>query len=58
MPAGWGSWTFWQYTSRGSVPGITGTVDVSYFQAAVRLLDPTDSGPTSLPDSGSPPAAT
>jgi len=41
MPAGWGTWTFWQYTSRGSVPGITGHVDVSYFlQAAVRLLDP------------------
>jgi GH25 family lysozyme M1 (1,4-beta-N-acetylmuramidase) len=41
MPAGWGNWTFWQYTSRGSVPGITGSVDVSYFlQAAVRLLDP------------------
>ena len=41
MPAGWGSWTFWQYSSRGSVPGITGNVDVSYFlQAAVRLLDP------------------
>jgi GH25 family lysozyme M1 (1,4-beta-N-acetylmuramidase) len=41
MPAGWGSWTFWQYTSGASVPGITGSVDVSYFlQAAVRLLDP------------------
>jgi GH25 family lysozyme M1 (1,4-beta-N-acetylmuramidase) len=41
MPSGWGSWTFWQYSSRGSVPGITGNVDVSYFlQAAVRLLDP------------------
>ena len=41
IPAGWGNWTFWQYTSRGSVPGITGSVDVSYFlQAAVRLLDP------------------
>ena len=41
MPAGWGSWTFWQYTSRGNVPGVTGSVDVSYFlQAAVRLLDP------------------
>jgi GH25 family lysozyme M1 (1,4-beta-N-acetylmuramidase) len=41
IPAGWGDWTFWQYTSRGSVPGITGSVDVSYFlQAAVRLLDP------------------
>ena len=41
MPAGWADWTFWQYTSRGSVPGITGHVDVSYFlKAAVRLLDP------------------
>ena len=41
VPAGWGNWTFWQYTSRGSVPGITGYVDVSYFlQAAMRLLDP------------------
>jgi hypothetical protein len=36
-----GNWTFWQYTSRGTVPGISGNVDVSYFlQAAVRLLDP------------------
>jgi GH25 family lysozyme M1 (1,4-beta-N-acetylmuramidase) len=41
MPAGWGSWTFWQYTSRASVPGISGHVDVSYFlRAAMRLLDP------------------
>jgi len=41
IPAGWGNWTFWQYTSAGSVPGISGNVDVSYFlQAAVRLLDP------------------
>ncbi len=41
MPAGWGNWTFWQYTSNASVPGIAGSVDVSYFlQAAVRLLDP------------------
>jgi GH25 family lysozyme M1 (1,4-beta-N-acetylmuramidase) len=41
MPAGWGSWTFWQYTSRATIPGISGRVDVSYFlQAAVRLLDP------------------
>jgi GH25 family lysozyme M1 (1,4-beta-N-acetylmuramidase) len=43
MPAGWNNWTFWQYTSRASVPGISGYVDVSYFlQAAVRLLDPSD----------------
>ena len=41
MPAGWGNSTFWQYTSQGTVPGITGAVDVSYFPlGAVRLLDP------------------
>ena len=41
LPAGWGNWTFWQYTSQGSVPGITGAVDVSFFPlGAVRLLDP------------------
>ena len=41
MPAGWANWTFWQYTSKGSVPGITRNVDISYFLlGAVRLLDP------------------
>jgi GH25 family lysozyme M1 (1,4-beta-N-acetylmuramidase) len=41
MPAGWGNWTFWQYTSRAQVPGIAAKVDVSYFGGAVvRLLDP------------------
>jgi GH25 family lysozyme M1 (1,4-beta-N-acetylmuramidase) len=41
MPAGWRNWTFWQYTSDGSVPGISGDVDVSYFdRSVVRLLDP------------------
>jgi hypothetical protein len=41
LPSGWRAWTFWQYTSRGRVPGIDGNVDVSYFgSAVVRLLDP------------------
>jgi GH25 family lysozyme M1 (1,4-beta-N-acetylmuramidase) len=34
LPAnGWGGngWTFWQYTSSGSVPGITGRVDLDHF---------------------------
>ena len=43
MPSGWRHWTFWQYTSRGRIAGISGRVDVSYFgRAAVRLLDPGD----------------
>ena len=44
MPAGnWGGkgWTFWQYTSDGSVPGITGRVDLNRFNgtnlARVRI---------------------
>jgi GH25 family lysozyme M1 (1,4-beta-N-acetylmuramidase) len=35
VPAsGWGgrSWTFWQYTSGGSVPGISGRVDLNVFR--------------------------
>jgi hypothetical protein len=41
MPSGWPAWTFWQYTSRGQVPGIVAKVDVSYFSGeVVRLLDP------------------
>jgi GH25 family lysozyme M1 (1,4-beta-N-acetylmuramidase) len=31
LPNGWNSWTFWQWTSGGSVPGISGNVDISYF---------------------------
>ena len=41
LPSGWRDWTFWQYTSSGLVPGVTGKVDVSYFGlTGVRLLDP------------------
>jgi GH25 family lysozyme M1 (1,4-beta-N-acetylmuramidase) len=31
VPAGWGTWTFWQYTNAGSVPGIPAAVDVNRF---------------------------
>jgi GH25 family lysozyme M1 (1,4-beta-N-acetylmuramidase) len=37
LPAGWGNWTFWQFTSKGSVPGITGHVDISYFLRSATL---------------------
>ena len=62
MPAGWANWTFWQFTSQRSVPGITGHVDVSYFlRSAARLL-PTvtpkrpssPTRPTSTPPTPSP----
>jgi GH25 family lysozyme M1 (1,4-beta-N-acetylmuramidase) len=33
LPAGWNDWTFWQYTSSGTVNGIKGAVDLDYFTA-------------------------
>ena len=34
VPQAWSSvgWAFWQYTSSGSVPGISGNVDLDYFK--------------------------
>ena len=41
MPPGWKSWTYWQYTSNATVPGIAGSTDVSYLSAtALSVLDP------------------
>jgi GH25 family lysozyme M1 (1,4-beta-N-acetylmuramidase) len=31
LPAGWSTWNMWQYTSSGTVNGITGQVDLDYF---------------------------
>ncbi len=30
VPHSWTRWTFWQYTDKGSVPGIQGGVDLNY----------------------------
>ncbi len=38
-PGGWQTWTFWQYTSTGSVPGIQGDVDLNRFCCAVTNFD-------------------
>ncbi|MQA87943.1 MAG: lysozyme [Streptosporangiales bacterium] len=38
LPSGWGFWTFWQYTSTGSVPGISGNVDRNVFNGALDRL--------------------
>lgn len=35
----WGSWAFWQFTSSGSVAGITGNVDVDRFNGDLAALD-------------------
>jgi len=39
LPAGWKTYTFWQYTSSGKVSGVSGSVDRNYFNGArSRLL--------------------
>jgi GH25 family lysozyme M1 (1,4-beta-N-acetylmuramidase) len=43
MPAGWPSWTFWQYTSSGTVAGVdsAGTTDLDLFNPAeIGLIGP------------------
>ncbi|MDB9512276.1 GH25 family lysozyme [Kamptonema animale CS-326] len=33
VPGGWNTWTFWQYTDKGSVGGVAGSVDVNIFES-------------------------
>jgi hypothetical protein len=43
LPAGWQDWSFWQYTSGGTVTGVDspGTTDLDLFSpAAIGLIDP------------------
>lgn len=34
----WTYWTFWQYTSKGSIKGIQGNVDLNYFRGDISGL--------------------
>ncbi|WP_182345715.1 glycoside hydrolase family 25 protein [Tomitella gaofuii] len=34
LPGGWQDWAFWQYSDAGSVPGISGNVDVNHYSGA------------------------
>jgi len=38
LPAGAPFWSFWQYTSTGSVPGISGNVDRDYWNGSIDRL--------------------
>lgn len=38
VPAAWSTWSFWQYSSTGSVPGISGNVDLNYFKSSLAQL--------------------
>jgi lysozyme len=47
-PTPWGGWTFWQYTDSGSVPGISGNVDLDEFNGTTAQLGQ----PAATPDWG------
>ncbi|MBF6164224.1 glycoside hydrolase family 25 protein [Streptomyces gardneri] len=34
VPGGWSTWTFWQTTDRGAIPGIAGRVDLNVYSGA------------------------
>ena len=34
VPGGWPTWTFWQTTDSGSIPGIRGNTDVNVYSGA------------------------
>ena len=38
LPGGWANWNIWQYTSRGSVPGIPAVVDLNKFNGSLAGL--------------------
>ncbi len=39
VPAAWGTWSFWQYTSFGSVPGVSGNVDRDAWNGSLAALN-------------------
>ena len=39
LPTAWDNWTFWQYSSTGSVSGIGENVDVNYFNGTIEQLN-------------------
>lgn len=36
---GWADWTFWQHSESGTVPGISGSVDLNYFNGSPADLE-------------------
>jgi len=42
VPPPWTNWDFWQHADNGQVPGITGGVDMDYFNGPANLLPVTN----------------
>jgi lysozyme len=38
LPAGWASWTFWQFSESGTVAGVSGSVDLDVFNGSIAEL--------------------
>lgn len=38
IPPAWSTWTFWQYTSTGTIPGVTGNCDRDFFNGTLTQL--------------------
>jgi len=39
LPADWNDWVFWQHSDSGSVPGISGAVDLDRFNGSLAMLE-------------------
>ncbi len=52
LPVGWSTWTFWQQTSEGQIPGHTGSLDLNVFNGTEEQLRAyaTNGGEMSLED--------
>lgn len=48
LPAGWNTWNMWQYTSSGSVQGISDAVDLDYFSGVPETEQTTVNAPVSV----------
>ena len=38
LPSPWTTWTFWQYSATGTVPGISGAMDLDRFDGDLAAL--------------------
>lgn len=38
VPAGWKTWTFWQHSETGTIPGVSTSVDLDVFQGSLEEL--------------------
>jgi GH25 family lysozyme M1 (1,4-beta-N-acetylmuramidase) len=59
LPAGFGAWTFWQYSDKGRVPGISPNVDTNVFNGTYAELEAfANGGSIAAPTPAAPTAAT